>query len=49
MTVAPGTKELVVRLPPELHAQLKDRADAEDRSLSATIRVAIRQYLERGE
>lgn len=39
------TKELVVRLPEELHAQVKERADTEERTISQTIRLALRQYL----
>lgn len=38
-------KELVVRLPAELHAQVKERAELEERSMASTIRVALRQYL----
>lgn len=39
------TKELVVRMPAELHEQLKARAEADDRTVAATIRVALRRYL----
>lgn len=40
-------KELVVRLPLDLHAAIKERADREERSIAATIRVALRLYLDR--
>lgn len=39
------TKELVVRLPVELHAEVKARAEHDDRSIAATIRIALRHYL----
>jgi predicted HicB family RNase H-like nuclease len=35
-----------VRLPRDLHAAVVARAKAEDRSMAATIRVALRRYLE---
>jgi hypothetical protein len=38
-------KELVVRLPGDLHAQVKERAEQEERSMASTIRFALRQYL----
>ena len=38
-------RELVVRLPVELYKELRRRAEAEDRSMAATIRVALRRYL----
>jgi len=38
-------KELVVRIPNDLHAQVKQRAEQEDRTIAATIRVALKQYL----
>lgn len=34
-----------VRLPEDLHRAVIERAEAEDRSLSALIRVALRHYL----
>jgi predicted transcriptional regulator len=46
---SPETRELVVRLPADLHARLKERAEEEDRSTAATIRVALRRYLEKAE
>lgn len=39
------TRELVVRLPNDLHAKVKKRAEQEERSMAATIRVALKQYL----
>jgi len=43
--MATGTKELVVRLPEELHTEVKQRSDHEERTVSQTIRLALRQYL----
>ena len=40
-------KELVVRLPLDLHAAVKERADAEERSIAQTVRIALRLYLQR--
>ncbi|MGH9229526.1 MAG: ribbon-helix-helix protein, CopG family [Acidimicrobiales bacterium] len=40
-----ATKELVVRLPEELHAEVKERAQREERTIAQTIRLALRQYL----
>lgn len=34
-----------VRLPRDLHQEVLDRADAEDRSMAQLIRVALRYYL----
>lgn len=42
-----GTKDIVVRLPLDLHAAVKERADREERSMAATIRLALRRYLDR--
>lgn len=39
------TRELLVRLPVELHTQLKERAEQDDRSIAATVRVALKRYL----
>jgi hypothetical protein len=39
------TKEIVVRLEPALHAELVARAEADDRSMAATVRYALRLYL----
>lgn len=39
------TKEVMVRLPTDLHAQVKERAVEEERSMASTIRIAIKQYL----
>ena len=37
---------VLVRLPPDLHDALKATAQAEDRSMAAVVRVALRQYVE---
>lgn len=39
------TVQVLVRLTPDLHQELKARADEDDRTMAATIRRAIRQYL----
>lgn len=39
------SKALTLRLEPDLHAALLERAAAEDRSIAAQIRVACRAYL----
>lgn len=36
---------MCVRLPSELHEAIRERADAEDRTLAQLIRVALRYYL----
>ena len=36
---------LVVRLPPELHAELKALAEAEDRSMAGIMRIATQRFL----
>ena len=41
----PVVKEMVVRLPHDLHQQVRERAEEEDRTMSQTIRVALKQYL----
>jgi predicted DNA-binding protein len=47
----PGVKsgetgaQLLVRMPVELHQQIKERAEAEDRTMAQTIRQALRFYL----
>lgn len=38
-------RNLNVRLPAELHEQLRERADEEDRSIAQVLRVAARRYL----
>lgn len=43
-TPKPDRVDLVVRLPEDLHAELKARADQEDRSMAAVIRLALRAY-----
>lgn len=42
---AEKTEQVMVRLTPDLHQQLKARADNEERSVAQTIRLAIRNYL----
>ncbi len=44
-----GDQPVNVRLPRELHQAVLDRAEAEDRTLAQTIRVAIRYYLRETE
>jgi hypothetical protein len=39
------TVDLVVRIPADLHAAVKERAEQEDRSMAAVIRVALRRYI----
>lgn len=36
----------MVRLPPDLHDQLKQRARAEDLTISQALRRAVRRYLQ---
>lgn len=38
-------RELVVRMPPDLWQQVKDRSDAEERTVAQTIRLALKRYL----
>jgi predicted HicB family RNase H-like nuclease len=38
-------QQLVVRVTPSMHADLHRRARIEDRTLSQTVRRALRQYL----
>lgn len=45
MPVAEGTTILSAYVPADLAAEFKARAEAEDRSLSATVRRAMRAYL----
>jgi hypothetical protein len=40
---------LTFRVPPALLESARERAAAEDRSLSATVRVALREYVARDE
>jgi len=40
-----GEVKLMLRLPPELHAALKEIASAEDRSLNAQITRALREWV----
>ncbi len=37
---------VVVRMPVDLHEAIKDRAAADDRSMSQAIRHAVRHYLD---
>jgi predicted HicB family RNase H-like nuclease len=39
--------QLLVRMPPDLHQAIKDRAAQEDRTMAQTIRQAMRFYLRR--
>ncbi len=41
-----GEQPVNVRLPRELHEAVLDRAQAEDRTMAQTIRVALRYYLQ---
>jgi predicted HicB family RNase H-like nuclease len=38
-------QQVMVRMPPELHAEVKQRAEDEERSVAQTIRRAVRLYL----
>lgn len=38
-------KEMVVRMPAELHEQVKDRAAQDERTIAQTVRMALKQYL----
>jgi hypothetical protein len=42
----PGEAALFVRMPAELYEQLRTVAELEERSVSATVRTALRLYLE---
>jgi len=37
---------VVIRLPVEMHQQLKDRAAEEERTMAQTVRRALKRYLE---
>jgi predicted DNA-binding protein len=37
---------VMVRMPPDLHERIKERAAAEERTMSQAIRFAIKHYLE---
>ena len=41
-----GDQPVNVRLPKELHEAVLTRAEAEDRTMAQTIRVALRYYLQ---
>jgi len=36
---------VMIRMPPELHKAIKDKAAAEDRSMASEIRVALKQHV----
>jgi hypothetical protein len=38
-------RALTIRLPAELHDQLRDRAAAEERTIAGVLRLAARRYL----
>jgi hypothetical protein len=40
-----GEVKLMLRLPPELHAAIKEAAQAEDRSLNAQITRVLREWV----
>jgi predicted HicB family RNase H-like nuclease len=40
------SRNLLVRVTPDLHAAIKRRADAEERTIAQTVRRALRLYLE---
>ena len=42
-------QQMIVRLPPDMHRAVKDRAEREERTVSQTIRRALRLYLARAE
>lgn len=46
MTSPKDTQQVIVRMPADLHTALKERAAADERSMSQAIRHAIRRYLE---
>ena len=37
--------KFMVDLPDEMHEELRQRAEREDRSMSATVRQALREYM----
>jgi hypothetical protein len=49
MAPATPTRTLAARVPVTIIDRIQDRADREERTLSATVRVALREYLERDE
>jgi len=40
---------VLVRMPADLHRRLKARAAAEERTMAATVRLAVRRYIESDE
>lgn len=47
--MAKDFQPMYVRLPKDLHAAVKARAEADERTMAQTIRLALRIYLEWGE
>lgn len=45
-TASQPSKDLVVRISEDLHAEVKERSQREERTVSQTIRLALRQYLQ---
>ena len=43
-----GQKNVMVRMPASLHAEMEERARAEDINISQLVRRAVRRYLEDG-
>jgi predicted transcriptional regulator len=43
-----GDKPIVIRISDDLHAEIKERAVAEERSMAQVMRRALRQYLDTG-
>lgn len=41
------TTQVVVRLPVDMAKALRERAAADERTVSGVVRLAVRQYLER--
>jgi len=46
VTVEPSVVFLTTKVPPHLKRELADRARANDRTLSAEVRLALRRHLE---
>lgn len=43
--MADNERALTLRLPEELHQQLQERAEQEERTIAGVLRIAARQYL----
>ena len=41
----PNTSVLLIRVPPELHEQIRSQAASEDLTMTQLTRVALRRYL----